>query len=236
MKLVNKYSVIDFARFAFNSNNSEASYVYPTTYYDRNWLDDFLPLDDEDDIDTPNIKVSNAVKRRVPREAYIFNCEKCHNAYDVEELKIMNQTIHCKCGHSVRIDELRPYSMMDNYYTSSEVLSTVHNVKNGTHNKLNVPTILRNVLFYCPECHETKDIYTYKKENGVLTCDCGAHYTFDECKIELNTGRLKTISGGLYFDGNKISISLIKQYYDTDRYNKYYWSTGNSRATMNLET
>ena len=90
-------------------------------------------------------------------------------------------------------------------------------------------------MFYCPECHKIDDIYTYEKKDGVLTCECGKHYTFEECKINFSSG-LESIAGGLYFDGHKISFSIVKHQNDINRHNKYFWSTGTTRATMNLET
>ena len=97
-------------------------------------------------------------------------------------------------------------------------------------------TIIDNNEFYCPECHEIKNIYSYKKENGYLYCDCGASYTFDECKLQYYKGSMRAFTGDIYFDEDKISISIIKGFADTNRFNKYYWSTGAIRATINLKT
>ena len=236
MRILMKYNVIDFAKYAFNSNNPNKSCAYTVTRYDSDYqYAKCIPLL-TDEKEHEYIDFSSSTDYDGPREVGVFNCEECHNVYDLSELKIVDQTIHCKCGHSIRIDELRPYAVIDNYYSSSEVLALAHNVKNGTHNKFNVPTILRNSQFYCPECHKIDNIYTYVKKDGVLICTCGAHYTFDECRIEPTAGRFDPIAGGLYFNGDKIAISLIKQHRDINRHGDYYWSSGNTRVTMNLET
>lgn len=233
MRLDNKNTVIDFAKYAFNSNKKNGSYVYTSTCYCDDWHDDeIIPFDNEEELVPVKIKYSKYV------EKVMFHCEKCNNAYDTDKLTIMNQTIHCKCGHSVKIEDLRPYTIADNYYSSGETLSLIHNVKNGTYNKLNVPTILTRseYMFYCPECHKIDDIYTYEKKDGELICECGKHYTFEECKIDFIGGGLIPISGGIYFDGHKISMSIIKHESNISRYDKYFWSTGTTRCTMNLET
>lgn len=238
MRIVKENNVIDFARFAFESNNPKASYVCKTVQYIE---EEVFATPDVDDVDI--FVEGELVKKHIPmlnrprRETInVFHCEHCGHAYDIKELKIKDNVIHCDCGQSIAIENLRPYDMIDNYYSSSDMLTLMHNIKNGTVNKLNVPVILRNNYFYCPECHKTEDIFSYKKIGGELICNCGAHYTFDECKIEYNTRHLETITGGLYFNDNKISISLVEQQRDLDHNDNYFWGTGTSRVTMNLET
>lgn len=223
MKIVKKYNVIDFAKYAFNSNKPNASYVYTTIQY----TDDF-----PDDLGYTSWLES---RKRKHVDVDMFYCEQCREKYDLKTLKIKDNTIYCNCGHTVHVNDLRPYDVINIYYSSERDLTTMHNINNGTVNKLNVPSIIRNQYFYCPECHKTGNIYSYKKENGILTCTCGAHYTFDECKLVPTTGTF-IIAGGLYIDNNKISLSVIKQHYDLDRNGNYFWSTGNTRCTMNIET
>ena len=165
-----------------------------------------------------------------------LHCEHCYSDYAVKELKYMNNKIQCKCGEWTTLSDLRPYRLSDDYHNNREVDMIIHNTMNGTLNKLNVPTIIANEKFYCPECHETHNIYSYKKQGGLLICHCGASYTFDECKLESSTINWTTVGGGLYFDDNKVSISLIKQATDINRFDRYYWTTGNTRATINLKT
>ena len=221
MKIVKEYNVIDFAKYAFNSNKPNASYVYTTIQY--------TDYDDFDDIDW------YAFKKRKHVDVDMFYCEQCREKYNLKTLKIKDNTIYCNCGHTVHVNDLRPYDVIDGYYSSERALATMHNINNGTINKLNVPSIIRNQYFYCPKCHKTGDIYSYEKENGILTCTCGAHYTFDECKLVPTTGTF-VIAGGSYIDNNKISLSVIKQHCDLDRNGNYFWSTGNTRCTMNIET
>ena len=165
-----------------------------------------------------------------------FHCGHCECNYAMKDLTFKNQTVQCKCGEVTSLSDLRPYEMEHNYHNNREVDKIIHNANNGTLNKFNVPTIIDNTEFYCPECHEIKNIFSYKKECGYLYCDCGATYTFDECKLQDYKGSVITYAGGIYFDGDKISISIIKGFADTNRFNKYYWTTGTTRATINLKT
>ena len=228
MKIVKEYNVIDFARFAFNFNNSNASYVHKSTKYI--YKED---VSKESDKDMDFITISGSRYETI--DINVFHCEQCKHEFDIKDLKIKDNTIYCECGHTVHVNDLRPYDMINGYYSSMEELVMMHNINNDTVNKLNVPSIIRNELFYCPECHKTENIYSYKKESGVLTCTCGTSYTFDECKLIPSTGTF-SIAGGLYIDNNKISLSVIKQYCDIDRHGKYFWQTGNARCTMNIET
>ena len=217
MKLMPGYDYIDFVKYAFVSNKKKGSYVYETWDFDHG-------------------------------DYAIFCCEYCSEHYDVKELEIINQAVHCKCGAIVKIEDFIPYhqyredfipchqSISVNYYRNRDLSILQHNFNNGTLNKINVPTIIANMEFYCPHCHEKKDIYSYKKENDMLICDCGQAYTFEECKIQESILSWNTIGGDYYIDNNKISISLIQQHVDENRFKKLYWSTGNTRATINLET
>lgn len=165
-----------------------------------------------------------------------FHCGNCNHSYAIKDLTFKNQTVQCKCGETTSLFDLRPNRMTHDYHNNREVDILIHNVNNGTLNKFNVPTIIDNNEFYCPECHEIKNIYSYKKNSGFLHCDCGASYTFDECKLYTYKGAMTASAGDIYFDEDKISISLIKGFADSNRFNKYYWSTGTTRATINLKT
>ena len=166
----------------------------------------------------------------------MFHCEYCNEHYEVKELKIKNQAIHCKCGAIVKIADFSPYTHSKDYHCNKDIDILNHNLNNGTLNKLNVPTIIANREFYCPHCHEKKELSSYKKENNMLICDCGQSYTFEECKLQENTIEWNTIAGDYYIDNNKISISLVQQRIDENRFGKIYWETGTTRATMNLKT
>ena len=165
-----------------------------------------------------------------------FHCGYCDCNYAIKDLTFKNQTIQCKCGEVISLSDLRPNRTTRNYHNNRTIDQLIHNTNNGTLNKFNVPTIIDNNEFYCPECHEIKNIYSYKKENGYLYCDCGASYTFDECKLQDYKGSMIAYAGDIYFDKDKISISLVKGFTDTNRFGKYYWSTGTTRATINLKT
>ena len=210
MKTLKKeYNVIDFARYAFESNKKNSSYV--NTYY-------------------------NYEKEPGDRIQYEFNCEDCGQNTPIEDLIINNNIITCECGHQVDINELQPRISADDYYIWSSYLVDQHNLANGTFSKYNVPTILNNDKFFCNQCHKVGDIYTYEKEDGKLICDCGAEFTFDECKLVPRTGEWKSTSGDVYFDDNKISISIMQMVSDINRHGNYFWQSGNIRVTMNLET
>ena len=207
--IMNKeYDYIEFARYAFETEVDSQSYFC----YDRPTVSDNWDYED------------------------CFHCGHCDYKYAIKDLTFKNQTVQCKCGEVISLSNLKPYRMTHDYHSNREVDTIIHNVNNGTLNKFNVPTIIDNNEFYCPECHEIKNIYSYKKDNGYLHCDCGASYTFDECKLQYYKGSITSFAGDIYFDGDKISISLIKGFADTNRFDKYYWSTGTTRATINLKT
>ena len=207
--IMNKeYDYIEFARYAFETEVDSQSYFC----YDRPTVSDNWNYED------------------------CFHCGHCDYKYAIKDLTFKNQTVQCKCGEVTSLSDLRPYRMTDDYHSNREVDTIIHNVNNGTLNKFNVPTIIDNNEFYCPECHEIKNIHSYKKDNGYLYCDCGASYTFDECKLQYYKGSMRAFTGDIYFDEDKISISIIKGFADTNRFNKYYWSTGATRATINLKT
>ena len=209
--IMNKeYDYIEFARYAFETEVESQSYFCCETPSDaEEWGWNY-----ED----------------------CFHCGHCGCSYAIKDLTFKNQTVQCKCGEVTSLFDLKPYRMNHYYHNNREVDKLIHNVNNGTLNKFNVPTIIDNHEFYCPECHEIKNIYSYKKEDGYLYCDCGASYTFDECKLEDYEGSMRAYEGNIYFDEEKISISVIKGFTDTNRFNKYYWSTGTTRATINLKT
>ncbi len=207
--LKKQYNVIDFAKYAFESNKEDGSYV--TSYY-------------------------NYERPEGQRKSYIFNCEECKQGTEIENLMINNNIITCECGHQVDINELQPRVMTDNYYSQTDFLVDQHNLLNGTFNKYNVPTIINNNKFFCNQCHKIENIYSYEKEDGKLICNCGAEFTFDECKLIPRTGITEDITGDIYFDNNKISISIIQSIADINRHGNYFWQSGNVRVTMNLET
>ena len=207
--IMNKeYDYIEFARYAFETEvESQSYFCYETPSDAEGW-------NYED----------------------CFHCGHCNKSYNIKDLTFKNQTVQCKCGEVTSLSDLRPYRMSHDYHSNREVDILTHNIDNGTLNKFNVPTIIDNNEFYCPECHEIKNIYYYEKNSGYLYCDCGASYTFDECKLQTYKGSMTAFTGDIYFDEDKISISIIKGFADTNRFNKYYWSTGTTRATMNLKT
>ena len=107
MKIVKEYNTIDFARFAFNSNNSNASYVHRSTKYI--YEDDFN-CNDKDDI--------FAFRKHKVVDINEFHCEQCQQKFDIKDLKIKDNTIYCECGHTVHVNDLRPYDQVDHYYAS----------------------------------------------------------------------------------------------------------------------
>lgn len=203
-----EYDYIEFARYAFETEVESQSYFC----YERPTVSDNWSYEE------------------------CFHCGHCDYKYAIKDLTFKNQTVQCKCGEVTSLSDLRPYRMTHDYHSNREVDTIIHNVNNGTLNKFNVPTIIDNNEFYCPECHGIKNIYSYKKEDGYLYCDCGASYTFDECKLQYYKGSMTASAGDIYFDEDKISISIIKGFADVNRFSKYYWSTGTTRATMNLKT
>ena len=207
--MINKeYDYIEFARYAFETE------VESQSYFCHDCPSDLVGWEYEE----------------------CFHCGYCDKNYAIKDLIFKNQTVQCKCGEVTSLSDLKPYRMSHDYHNNREVDILIHNVDNGTLNKFNVPTIIDNYKFYCPECHEIKNIYSYEKNSGYLYCDCGASYTFDECKLQAYKGLMTVSTGDIYFDEDKISISIIKGFADTNRFNKYYWSTGTTRATMNLKT
>ena len=203
-----KYDYIEFARYAFETEAESQSYLcYDEPSDAKDWnYEDCL------------------------------HCGHCDRNYAIKDLTFKNQTVQCRCGETISLSDLRPNRMTHDYHNNREVDIIIHNFNNNTLNKFNVPTIINNNEFYCPECHEIKNIYSYKKDNGYLYCDCGASYTFDECKLQTYKGSMTASAGDIYFDEDKISISLIKSMTDINRFGKYYWSTGTTRATINLKT
>ena len=216
--MVNKeYDYIDFARYAFETEVDSKSYFYESYFCYEN--------------PTNDLKYSSDWKY-----TDCFHCGHCGNSYPIKDLTFKNQTIQCECGEVTSLSDIRPYKTNHNYHNNGEIDKLIHNVNNGTLNKFNVPTIMDNNEFYCPECHEIKNIFTNKKECGYLYCDCGASYTFDECKLQDFKGSIMSCTGDIFFDEDKISISIIKGLANTNRFNKYYWSTGITRATIKLKT
>ena len=207
--LKREYNVIDFARHAFESNKEDGSFINSYYNYER-----------------PEGKET----------CYIFNCEECKQGTEIENLIINNNIITCECGHQVDINELQPRLMVSDYYNQTDYLVDQHNLANGTYNKYNVPTILNNNKFFCNQCHKIENIYSYEKEDGKLICSCGAEFTFEECKLVPRTGEWKSTTGDIYFDNNKISISIMQMLSDINRHGNYFWQSGNVRVTMNLET
>jgi hypothetical protein len=79
MKIVKEYNVIDFAKYAFNSNKPNASYVYTTIRY--------TDYDDFDDIDW------NGFRKRKHVNVSIFHCEQCREEYVLKTLKIKSGSL-----------------------------------------------------------------------------------------------------------------------------------------------
>ena len=226
--LKTEYDYIDVIKFAFEKQtNNKVSFVDIS-------IDWTYPENDDDIIYLEN----DASKYH---SSYLFNCGECNTKINIKELKVRDRKFACtNCGHTHSLDDLAPYMIKEtSYSTETKIAVFMHNVANGTKDKYNVPTIVadyKEFFFYCPDCHKTHSVYDLEKENNIVSCKCGSSFTFDECKIVIGRTQRKFTNGGLYFDGHKISISLLTSYTDITRNNQYYWSLGNKRATLNLET
>ena len=98
MKIVKEYNVIDFARFAFNFNNSNASYVHKSTKYI--YKED---VSKESDKDMDFITISGSRYETI--DINVFHCEQCKHEFDIKDLKIKDNTIYCECGHTVHVND-----------------------------------------------------------------------------------------------------------------------------------
>ncbi len=174
--------------------------------------------------------------RTVDNDTY-FKCEKCRKETAIKDMNIKNNVVKCKCGHCTNLADIKPEVK---FLCGEEVMK--HNVIHGIANKLAVPMIINSRL-YCNKCHESHylDYEGYKREGETLICECGNRITFEECRI-VNHGMSEYISGEVYFDGHKITLSVLTNTClltdpnpDTHE-RKMYWQQGNSRVTMNLET
>jgi len=63
----------------------------------------------------------------------VFRCEHCEEHYDIKDLEIMNQAVHCKCGEIVKIADFAPYhhSRLGRYTSNKEISILQHNLNNG---------------------------------------------------------------------------------------------------------
>ena len=139
--MINKeYEYIEFARYAFETEVESQSYLcYEHPSDAEKW-------DYEE----------------------CFHCGHCDRNYAVKDLTFKNQAVQCKCGEVTSLSDLRPNRMTRNYHNNRAIDQLIHNTNNGTLNKFNVPTIIDNNEFYCPECHEIKNIYSYKSNIEVI--------------------------------------------------------------------
>lgn len=165
------------------------------------------------------------------KSKYVLACPNCKEQHDIADLHYENKQLVCKCGARYSkedvVSELETYC----YYTER----IMHNISNNTMRKVNVPTLISEEYFYCPECHKTTHIDNLPIENKQRVCPCGKHYSFDEIKLSVVND--KTInSANIYFDDNKISVSIVAIYSALTVDRNFYWQTGNMRFTMNLET
>ena len=165
------------------------------------------------------------------KSKYILACPNCKEQHDIADLHYENKQLVCRCG--ARYSKEDVVSELDTYCYHTE--RTMHNISNNTMHKVNVPTIISEEYFYCPECHKTTYMDELPIENKQRVCSCGKHYSFDEVKLSVAHG--KTInSANIYFDDNKISVSVVAIYSALTVDRSFYWQTGNMRFTMNLET
>ena len=222
MKLINKITDYEYLRNCFLGTNKNNSASYIAEEYDyssqHNTVVKFMDFDD----------------CTCPQKIYIFNCSCCRKRIDIKDVQIRNNTITCPCcNESVHLSQLASKTLKD---ASVEIM--MHNINNGTELSINVPTIIVSVenKFYCNHCYKTRSLESdeFSRRDNKLICSCGAEYTFEECKI--SKGHNIFAAGNIYFDDNKISISIISKKFDVNKHGNYYCQDGNTRATLNLET
>jgi hypothetical protein len=165
------------------------------------------------------------------KSKYVLVCPNCKEEHDIADLHYEYKQLVCKCG--ARYSKEDVVSDYETYCYYAERI--MHNISNNTMHKVNVPTLISESYLYCPECHRTTNIDKLPIENKQRICPCGRHYSFDEIKLSATNDKVIN-SANVYFDDNKISVSIVAMYSSLTVGRNYYWQSGNMRFTMNLET
>ncbi len=166
----------------------------------------------------------------------MFSCPCCQSNYELNKLHYRNGKVMCECGAVYDIKDVRP-ATTHSLYSSRRADAILHNQSNGTLNKYDVPTMIGQYRFYCNKCHKTHMLEQLSNtRDGKLVCICGESYEFKDVKVLLHEEGRQYIASNTYFDGEKISLSLIAYDWGVNRHNQYYFQSGNKRLTMNLET
>ena len=173
-------------------------------------------------------------KRRA--NSYVFSCPECKKYHDINKLHYRHGKVMCECGAVYNVKDIQPLKQ-DFRRDNTRVIDIIqHNKSNGTLNKLNVPTLIGEEYFFCSKCHKTHKLNRLSNNNNKLVCTCGEEYEFKDVKIAYSVMGYNYLSSDVYFDDNKISISIIAQGYGITRDGNYYWNPSNMRLTMNLDT
>ena len=173
-------------------------------------------------------------KRR--ENSYVFSCPECKKYYDIDKLHYRHGKVMCECGAVYNVKDVQPLKQ-DFRRDNTRITDIIqHNKSNGTSNKLNVPTLIGERYFFCSKCHKTHNLNQLSNNNNKLVCTCGEEYEFKDVKISYSEMGYNYLSSDVYFDDNKISISVIAQGFGMTRDGKYYWNPSNIRLTMNLDT
>jgi hypothetical protein len=167
---------------------------------------------------------------------YVFSCPECKKYYDIDKLHYRHGKVMCECGAVYNVKDIQPLKQ-DFRRDNTRITDIIqHNKSNGTSNKLNVPTLIGERYFFCSKCHKTHNLNRLSNNNNKLVCTCGEEYEFKDVKILYSEMGYNYLSSDVYFDDNKISISVIAQGFGMTRDGKYYWNPSNIRLTMNLDT
>lgn len=167
---------------------------------------------------------------------YVFSCPECKKYYDIDKLHYRHGKVMCECGAVYNVKDVQPLKQ-DFRRDNTRITDIIqHNKSNGTLNKLNVPTLIGERYFFCSKCHKTHNLNQLSNNNNKLVCTCGEEYEFKDVKILYSEMGYNYLSSDVYFDDNKISISVIAQGFGMTRDGKYYWNPSNIRLTMNLDT
>ena len=173
-------------------------------------------------------------KRR--ENGYVFSCPECKKYHDINKLHYRHGKVMCECGAVYNVKDIQPLKQ-DFRRDNTRVIDIIqHNKSNGTLNKLNVPTLMGEEYFFCSKCHKTHKLNRLSNNNNKLVCTCGEEYEFKDVKIAYSVMGYNYLSSDVYFDDNKISISIIAQGFGITRDGNYYWNPSNIRLTMNLDT
>ena len=165
------------------------------------------------------------------KSKYILVCPNCKEEHNIADLHYEYKQLVCKCGAKYSKEDV--VSDYETYCYYAERI--MHNISNNTMHKVNVPTLISESYLYCPECHRTTHMDKLPIENKQRICPCGRHYSFDEIKLSATNDKIIN-SANVYFDDNKISVSIVAMYSSLTVGRNYYWQSGNMRFTMNLET